>query len=100
MVVAEYLGWKPARAKPGRSPLLAIPGVGPATVADFHLLGIHEIADLKHRDPQHLYDELCERTGVRHDPCCLYVFRCAVYYASTTRRDPEKLKWWNWKNAK
>jgi hypothetical protein len=80
------------------SDLLDIPGVGPATLGDFHVLGIAEIADLKRRDPQQLYDELCERTGVRHDRCCLYVFRCAVYYATQTRHDPEKLKWWNWKD--
>lgn len=99
-MVVEHLGWKPARARPARSPLREIPGVGPATVADFELLGIRKVADLKRRDPQRLYDELCERTGVKHDRCCLYVFRCAVYYASTTRHDPEKLKWWNWKDAK
>jgi len=28
----------------------------------------------------------------------LYTFRCAVYYASNSNHDPEKLKWWNWKN--
>ncbi|NIV18422.1 MAG: pathogenicity locus, partial [Woeseiaceae bacterium] len=26
----------------------------------------------------------------------LYVFRCAVYYASEEDHDPELLKWWNW----
>jgi hypothetical protein len=28
----------------------------------------------------------------------LYTFRCAVYYASNTKHDSEKLKWWNWKD--
>jgi len=34
------------------------------------------------------------------DRCLLYVFRCAVYYASTSPElyDIEKLKWWNWKD--
>ena len=27
----------------------------------------------------------------------LYVFRCALYYASNDIHDPELLKWWNWK---
>ena len=27
------------------------------------------------------------------------VYRCAVYFASTEDPDPEKLKWWNWKDA-
>jgi hypothetical protein len=26
----------------------------------------------------------------------LYVFRCAVYYASNETHEPERLKWWNW----
>ncbi|MBL7185950.1 MAG: hypothetical protein ISS70_06470 [Phycisphaerae bacterium] len=28
----------------------------------------------------------------------LYVLRCAVYYASNAERDPELLKWWNFKD--
>jgi hypothetical protein len=89
------------KAAPNRQPaseLLKIPGVGRATLGDFHVLGIFKIADLKRRDPQQLYDELCERTGLKHDRCCLYVFRCAVYFATHTRHDPEKLKWWAWKD--
>ncbi|NLV21157.1 MAG: hypothetical protein GXY49_04120 [Syntrophomonadaceae bacterium] len=27
----------------------------------------------------------------------LYVFRCAVYYASDDIYNPELLTWWNWK---
>lgn len=34
------------------------------------------------------------------DRCMLYVFRCAVYYASSEQHDPELLKWWNWKDDK
>ncbi|MGA3073400.1 MAG: helix-hairpin-helix domain-containing protein, partial [Bryobacteraceae bacterium] len=30
--------------------------------------------------------------------CVLYVFRCAVYFASEAEHDPELLKWWNWKD--
>ncbi|HBE04968.1 MAG TPA: hypothetical protein DCY85_00570 [Firmicutes bacterium] len=30
--------------------------------------------------------------------CVLYVYSCAVYYASNERHDQEKLKWWNWKD--
>jgi hypothetical protein len=33
------------------------------------------------------------------DRCVLYVFRCAVYFASEAEHDPELLKWWNWKDA-
>ncbi len=26
------------------------------------------------------------------------MFRCAVYFASSEKHDPELLKWWNWKD--
>lgn len=82
-----------------RSPLEVIPGVGPAAAGDFHRLGIFDVPDLKGRDPQELFDTLIEIDGHPHDRCVLYVIRAAVYYASTTRHDPEKLKWWNWKDT-
>jgi hypothetical protein len=28
----------------------------------------------------------------------LYVFRCAVYYATNKSHDVELLQWWNWKD--
>jgi len=77
--------------------LETIPGVGPRIAAHLESLGVRQVADLEHASPQRLYDGLCERTGARVDPCVLYTFRCAVYYASHAVHDPEKLKWWNWK---
>jgi hypothetical protein len=79
--------------------LLTVPGVGRKTAADLIGLGIRSVADLSGRDPEQLYEALCERTGTRVDRCMLYVFRCAVYYASTDRPDPALLKWWNWKDG-
>ena len=32
------------------------------------------------------------------DRCHLYLFRMIVYYAENEVRDPEKLKWWYWKD--
>ena len=78
--------------------LSRIPGVGPSLAADLFLIGINEVAELRGKKPQALYDELCTQVGVRVDRCVLYVFRCAVYYASEDRPHPEKLKWWNWKD--
>lgn len=46
-----------------------------------------------------MYARECARKGVRVDRCVLYVYRCAVYYASTPQPDPEKLKWWAWKDG-
>jgi hypothetical protein len=41
---------------------------------------------------------MCEKAGPQ-DRCLLYVFRCAVYYASTAAPEPELLKWWSWKDG-
>ena len=77
--------------------LMEIPGVGPKTAEDLTLLGINGIGDLKGRDPEELYARLCAIRGRQLDRCVLYVFRCAVYYATEETHEPEKLKWWNWK---
>ena len=87
------------KAKLAKSELQEIPGIGPSIAADLQGIGITRIAQLKEKSPQKLYDQLCHATGEKHDRCVLYVFRCAVYYASHTRHDAEKLKWWNWKDA-
>jgi len=82
-----------------QSPLQEIPGVGPSIARDLESLGVREVADLKGENPERLYERHCEKQGCHVDRCVLYVFRCAVYYATSKRRDPEKLKWWNWKDA-
>lgn len=77
--------------------LQTIPGVGPAISKDLYNLGIRSVADLKGKNPEELYEQLCIYQGRRVDRCMLYVLRCAVYYASEESPEPEKLKWWNWK---
>jgi hypothetical protein len=79
--------------------LSRIPGVGRSIAADLYLLGIRQVADLRGRDPEALYRRLCNKVGQRVDRCVLYVFRCAVYFASESQHDPELLKWWKWKNG-
>jgi predicted RecB family nuclease len=81
-----------------RDELQVIPGIGPSMAADLRSLGIKRVSDLKKADPQRLYDRLCKITNAKQDRCVLYTFRCAVYYASRPVHDPEKLKWWNWKD--
>jgi hypothetical protein len=76
--------------------LRQIPGVGKSIAIDLWELGIRRVADLQNRDPQVLYDRLCEMRGMHIDRCMLYVLRCAVYYASTFPHEPDKLLWWNW----
>lgn len=79
--------------------LQRIPGVGPSIAQDLYGLGVHRVSDLRGQDPEDLYNELCAQLGKRVDRCVLYVFRCAVYFASNAEHEPEKLKWWHWKNA-
>jgi hypothetical protein len=81
-----------------RDDLLTIPGVGKRIAQDLRDLGIRRVDDLRNGDPQALYDTLCELRGARIDPCVLYTFRCAVYFATEERHDPELSKWWNWKD--
>ena len=78
--------------------LQQIPGVGKAISQDMWQLGLHSVADLKGQDPEELYERLCAQQGMQVDRCMLYVFRCAVYYASTDNPAPELLKWWHWKD--
>jgi len=77
--------------------LQAIPGVGPSLAADLVSLGYRSVEELRGEDPEAMYERLMESVGAHVDRCVLYVFRCAVYFASTDQPDPEKLKWWSWK---
>lgn len=86
---------------PGRrrkSPLTEIPGVGDRIAAVMEALGIREVSGLRGRDPEELYLRECAMKGYQEDRCALYVWRAAVYYADHETRDPEKLKWWYWKD--
>ncbi len=78
--------------------LQTIPGVGKSIAQDLVDLGITSVSQLKRRNPERLYLRHCEQKGMAVDRCVLYVFRCAVYYASHKRRNPELLKWWNWRD--
>lgn len=80
--------------------LQIIPGVGKSISADLRSLGINSVNDLRHKNPEIMYTQLMDKAGSHIDRCVLYVFRCAVYYATHEKHDPEKLKWWNWKDKK
>ncbi|MCX6252418.1 MAG: pathogenicity locus [Bacteroidetes bacterium] len=82
--------------------LMRIPGVGKSIANDLWNIGIRSINDLKKKEPEVLYDLSNMYAGTVQDRCLLYVFRGAVYYASTDpeAHDPELLKWWNWKDKK
>ncbi len=79
--------------------LMTIPGVGSSIARDLLDIGINSVSDLKNKNPEVLYNKSNIKAGVVQDHCLLYVFRCAVYFANTKKHDPEKLKWWNWKDT-
>lgn len=80
--------------------LSTIPGVGKSIAADLWNIGITSVSDLKGKNPETLYDLSNAFAGTMQDRCLLYVFKCAVYYADTPKdkHEPDKLKWWYWKN--
>ena len=78
--------------------LQRIPGVGPKIAQNLWAMGYRSVSDLKGQDPEQLYRQLCELEQQLVDRCALYVFRGAVYFASHKKHDPEKLKWWYWKD--
>jgi len=80
-------------------PLTVIPGIGKSIASDLRHIGIRSVGDLKGKNPESLYKLSNRHAGAVQDRCLLYAFRCAVYYAEGGR-DPEKLKWWNWKDTR
>lgn len=80
------------------SKLISIPGVGKQTDKDLIRLGYRTVESLKGQNPEEIYKKDCELKGKKIDKCQLYIYRCAVYFASTKDPDPDKLKWWNWKD--
>lgn len=78
--------------------LKQIPRVGDKTAEDLWNMGIRTTDDIKGKNPDELYQQLCVLQDANVDRCMLYVFRCAVYYVSNNKHDSELLKWWNWKD--
>ena len=71
--------------------LQEIPNVGPSLAESLERAGIKRPSQLKGKDPYVLYATLCRRTGVRHDPCVLDTFICAVRYMEGGPAQP----WWH-----
>ena len=63
--------------------LQKIPGVGKATEKSLIMLGYTTIKSLKDANPAQMYEKECLIRGQHIDRCQLYVYRCAVYFAST-----------------
>ena len=84
--------------KISKNGLRTIPGIGESIAGDLRDIGICSVADLKGKNPQKLYEASNRFAGKTQDRCLLYVFREAVYFAEHPNPDPERLKWWHWKD--
>ena len=74
--------------------------VGPAMLEDFELLGVQTVAQLRRRNPQRMYRELCRIRGQRIDPCCLDTFMAAVAQARDPELPIEQRHWWYWSRVR
>jgi hypothetical protein len=72
--------------------LTDLPNVGPSVAADLKRLGIRKPSQLAGRDPWQLYEELCRRTGQRHDPCVIDVLMSITDFVSGAPPRP----WWEY----
>ena len=81
---------------------MQIPSIGKSIANDLWNIGITSADMLKGRNAEDLFERSNKFAGVVQDRCLLYSFRCAIYFAETRpeKRDPELLKWWNWKDVK
>ncbi|MBK7149391.1 MAG: pathogenicity locus [Bacteroidetes bacterium] len=79
--------------------LMTIPAVGRTVADDLIQLGIKKVSDLKGLKAERLYSRSNRAAGLVQDKCLLYTFRCAIYFASNENHEPEKLLWYNWKEA-
>ena len=70
--------------------------IGPAMLRDFELLGVRTVAQLARRNPEKMYEKLCQVTGQVQDICCLDVFRAAVAQARNPNLPIEQRLWWHW----
>lgn len=80
------------------SELRKIPNVGKQTEKGLIEMGYTSIESLKGKRAEDLYAEECIRRGYTVDRCQLYLYRAVEYFVNTERPDPDKCKWWFWKD--
>jgi hypothetical protein len=71
--------------------LTDLPNIGKASAEDLRVLGIRSPEQLAGKCPFELYERLCRKTGVRHDPCVIDVFMSVTSFMDG---GPAKA-WWD-----
>jgi Pathogenicity locus len=67
-----------------------LPNVVPSIANSLRSIGIRKPVELKNKDAYLLYNQLCDTTGKRHDPCIIEVFISAIRYMQGQTAQP----WW------
>jgi len=77
--------------------LESLPGIGPSIAEDLRRIGVHDPAQLRHEEPEDLYERLQAVDGPT-DRCVLYTFRAAHHFVTRNGAvdDAALLLWWNW----
>jgi hypothetical protein len=70
--------------------LTQMPNIGPAVARKLERLDVTCQDDLRGRDAEQLFAELCALDGRDHDPCLLDTFVAAVAYVN----DGDDRPWW------
>ncbi len=78
--------------------LRKIPNVGKQTEHDLLAMGYTSIESLRGKRAEELYAEECALRNRQIDRCQLYLFRAVEYFVNTPDPDPQKCKWWYWKD--
>jgi hypothetical protein len=74
------------------SDLTSLMNVGAAVAGYLGRAGITHVDDLAGRDPFEIYETICERDAVRHDPCLLDTIMSATDQANGNPGRP----WWSY----
>ena len=72
--------------------LTDLPNIGKAMADDLRTIGIIKPEQLKGRSPYEMYEELCSKTGSRHDPCVIDVFLSITRFMEGDNPRP----WWEY----
>ncbi len=70
--------------------LTDLPNIGTAMAEDLRCIGIFEPLDVANQSPFKMYESLCKKTGVRHDPCVIDVFISITRFMAGEPAQP----WW------
>lgn len=76
--------------------LTDLPNVGKASAADLRLLGIETPDQLIGRCPFEMFESLCAKTAIRHDPCVIDVFMSITRFMA----GEDARVWWDYTNAR